>query len=544
MGELQRLKHPGNTDGPLSILVVGDWGRRGTYNQSHVAHQMGIIGEELNIDFVVSTGDNFYDNGLIGVDDPAFEESFTNVYNAPSLQKTWYNDVAEFFFVDTTPFQDMYFTTPKDHTYDWRDILPRQDYLFEVLKDLDSALRESNAKWKIVVGHHTIKSAGHHGNSVELELQLLPILQANNVDFYLNGHDHCLEHISSADRKMTTDSQVHDAGMTMAAPSIATTSCTNAPQAMAPAEKPRKFTGIDFKRWQQKIFFCLTTLCLQRFTFEKAPEVPEKTSEQEQFVIVEAWKCSDFLCRNYMLSCLQDDLYDVYSGTKTTKELWGTLEWKYKIEDAGTKTFFVARFLEYKMIDNKSAISQVQELQVIIHDLLAEDMILTIPLLNKKLPPMWKDFKNYLKYKRKEMSVEDLIIRLRFKEDNKATERKSRGNSTMNGANIVEDDQNNSKKRKKAGNESNQSKKKFKGKCFNCGKIDHKSIDFRAPKKCKKKDQANVVESKKETDDLCAMLSECNLMKNPREWWMDFGATRHVFSNKELFATFSPAQGE
>ncbi|KAM3339097.1 purple acid phosphatase 3 [Capsicum galapagoense] len=235
MGELQRLKHPGNTDGPLSILVVGDWGRRGTYNQSHVAHQMGIIGEELNIDFVVSTGDNFYDDGLIGVDDPAFEESFTNVYNAPSLQKTWYNvlgnhdyrgdalaqlspilkqrdsrwiclrsyivntDVAEFFFVDTTPFQDMYFTTPKDHTYDWRDILPRQDYLFEVLKDLDSALRESNAKWKIVVGHHTIKSAGHHGNSVELELQLLPILQANNVDFYLNGHDHCLEHISCAD---------------------------------------------------------------------------------------------------------------------------------------------------------------------------------------------------------------------------------------------------------------------------------------------------------------------------------------------------------
>ena len=25
-------------------------------------------------------------------------------------------------------------------------------------------------------------------------------LQANNVDFYINGHDHCLEHISSPDR--------------------------------------------------------------------------------------------------------------------------------------------------------------------------------------------------------------------------------------------------------------------------------------------------------------------------------------------------------
>ncbi len=39
------------------------------------------------------------------------------------------------------------------------------------------ALKESTAKWKIVVGHHTIKSAGHHGNTDELVVQLLPILQ-------------------------------------------------------------------------------------------------------------------------------------------------------------------------------------------------------------------------------------------------------------------------------------------------------------------------------------------------------------------------------
>ena len=142
------------------------------------------------------------------------------------------------------------------------------------------------------------------------------------------------------------------------------------------------------------------------------------------------------------------------------------------------------------------------------------------------------------------MLVEDLIVRLRIKEDNKAAERRSRGNSAMSGANIVEDDQNNSKKRKKAENESNQPKKKFKGKCFNCGKIGHKSTDCRSLKKGKKKDQANLVESKKEMDDLCAMLSECNLVGNPPEWWMDSGATHHVCANKELFSTFAPAQVE
>ncbi|PHT99419.1 hypothetical protein BC332_31614 [Capsicum chinense] len=127
-------------------------------------------------------------------------------------------------------------------------------------------------------------------------------------------------------RKMMTYSQMHDAGMTIATISIATTSRTNAPQAMEPAEKPKKFTSLDFKRWQQKIFFYLTTLCLQRFTIKEASEVYEGTSEKECFMIVEAWKHSDFLFRNYILSGLQDDLYNMYSGTKTAKELWGALE--------------------------------------------------------------------------------------------------------------------------------------------------------------------------------------------------------------------------
>lgn len=52
---------------------------------------MGIVGEKLNIDFMISTGDNFYEDGLKGVDDPAFYESFVNIYTAPSLQTIWYS---------------------------------------------------------------------------------------------------------------------------------------------------------------------------------------------------------------------------------------------------------------------------------------------------------------------------------------------------------------------------------------------------------------------------------------------------------------------
>ncbi|MBA0729338.1 hypothetical protein Golax_022930 [Gossypium laxum] len=58
--ELERVERAAKADGSLSFLVVGDWGRKGLYNQS----QMGSIGEKLEVDFIISTGDNFYDGGL------------------------------------------------------------------------------------------------------------------------------------------------------------------------------------------------------------------------------------------------------------------------------------------------------------------------------------------------------------------------------------------------------------------------------------------------------------------------------------------------
>nr|GEV74861.1 hypothetical protein [Tanacetum cinerariifolium] len=107
----------------------------------------------------------------------------------------------------------------------------------------------------------------------------------------------------------------------------------------------------------------------------------------------------------------------------TAKELWESLECKYKTEDVGTEKFVVARFLDYKMVDSKNVISQVQDLQVLIHDIHAEGMTLSetfqVAVIIEKLPLSWVDFKNYLKYKRKEMSVEDLVVHLCIKEDNR-----------------------------------------------------------------------------------------------------------------------------
>ncbi|KAK3026520.1 hypothetical protein RJ639_041817 [Escallonia herrerae] len=126
------------------------------------------------------------------------------------------------------------------------------------------------------------------------------------------------------------------------------------------------------------------------------------------------------------------------------KALWESLERKYKTEDAGSKKFVVGKFLDFKMMDSKTVISQVQEFQLILHDIHAEGMVLgesfQVAALIEKLPPTWKDFKNYLKHKRKEMKLEDLIVRLRIEEDNRQSEKKAGNYHQEAKANVVEQD--------------------------------------------------------------------------------------------------------
>ena len=76
------------------------------------------------------------------------------------------------------------------------------------------------------------------------------------------------------------------------------------------------------------------------------------------------------------MNVLVDSLCNVYSNKKTTKKLWESLDRKYKTEDAGAKKFFMGRFLDYKMVDSKTVVSQVQELQVILHEIHVEGMML------------------------------------------------------------------------------------------------------------------------------------------------------------------------
>ena len=39
--------------------------------------------------------------------------------------------------------------------------------------------------------------------------------------------------------------------------------------------------------------------------------------------------------------------------------------------------------------------------------------------------------------------------------------------------------------------------------------------------------------------NLSAVASEANLLGNPKEWWVDTGATRHICADKKMFTSYS-----
>lgn len=217
----------------LNFLVFGDWGREGELDQTQVAAQMGRTAADINARFVISVGDNFYEDGVSSTTDSQWRKSFENVYQASSLQVPWqvilgnhdyHGDcdaqiaygkshprwnmparyfrlsravdqatTADFFFIDTTPMIAGYYWEPSTREHVKSQDVPRQ---LDWLKD---SLAKSTAQWKIVIGHHPIFSGGGHGDTRDLVKKILPLLDEYRVQAYFNGHDHDLQHLIAGD---------------------------------------------------------------------------------------------------------------------------------------------------------------------------------------------------------------------------------------------------------------------------------------------------------------------------------------------------------
>ena len=228
-GTINGLK---KTPAAIDFLVIGDWGRSGEYFQKEVALQLGRASYQVGADFIVSTGDNFYPKGVISVQDPAWKRSFEDIYSAHALQTDWYpvlgnhdyagdpqaeidytkvsrrwnmpsryhsfERVSEdgtkvlFVFMDTSPFEKRYY---RDSQEPFRSNVAAQDTAAQKAW-LRKTLKSSDAKWKIVFGHHPMHSAGpRNGQTGDIASSLLPDFEQSGADIYIAGHEHSLQHV-------------------------------------------------------------------------------------------------------------------------------------------------------------------------------------------------------------------------------------------------------------------------------------------------------------------------------------------------------------
>ena len=149
------------------------------------------------------------------------------------------------------------------------------------------------------------------------------------------------------------------------------------------------------------------------------------------------------------------------------------------------------------------------------------------------------------------MKLEELIVRLRIEEDNRKSERRVAGGQGMHAKeNIIEQGQGSrfNKKRKFYGKSFKQGfqggNKKFKGKCYTCEKEGQLEKDCRHRRDRVGKGNANMAEEFHLSNGIgdirlsFVVMSEINLVGNPKEWWVDSGATRHVCCDKKMFSTY------
>ncbi|GJT70754.1 hypothetical protein Tco_1030040 [Tanacetum coccineum] len=158
-----------------------------------------------------------------------------------------------------------------------------------------------------------------------------------------------------------------------------------------------KFEGHDFRRWQKKMHFLLTTLKVVYVLTIPMLEL----MEDDTVVAIRRrakWENDDYIGRGHILNGMPDHLFDIYQNVELAKELWDSLESKYMAEDASSKKI-LGQYTQHGLkIDESISVSSV----------------------NDKFPPSWKDFKHTLKHSKDDFSLVQLGSYLRIEESLRA----------------------------------------------------------------------------------------------------------------------------
>ena len=211
------------------FVSLGDWGSVNS-DQAAVAKTIGEAVAAFNASLLLALGDNFYEDGVANDTDPQWQSTFESVYTNPSLQLPWYGILGNHdHHLGRGQGQIDYYLNKRDsrwvmpdYWYDARFLLqdgqvtvhfvfidtvilsgdgdvtfPKQR--LEQYAWINATLANSTADWLFVVGHYPVYSSGEHGNTEDLDINLLPMLREHAVDIYFCGHDHTLQHLQESE---------------------------------------------------------------------------------------------------------------------------------------------------------------------------------------------------------------------------------------------------------------------------------------------------------------------------------------------------------
>ena len=203
-----------------TFILLGDMGS-GNNDQYAVGEMMNEKIKELNRKdiFVCGLGDNIYEDGCYSVNDKQFITKFEKPYEKISDDVKFYMCLGNHDYGynlgldDNSQHQIDYGILSQKNNKKW--IMPSKYYTFkkknsqffvvdtnfefmsekEIKKQLNYFVKEINKskkQWKIVTGHHTLRSVGEHGNA---ELDILEkffqdLFSKCKIDLYICGHDH------------------------------------------------------------------------------------------------------------------------------------------------------------------------------------------------------------------------------------------------------------------------------------------------------------------------------------------------------------------
>jgi len=204
----------------ISFVVVGDWGGLPdspyySEAQADVNISMNNVAEEINSNFVVALGDNYYHNGVEDVGDSRFTDTWDNVYTGSNLQTPWYilggnhdhygnisaqvdySEVSNRWVFPNTYHSHSFISSDGSVSLDiilidtvelagmslyeeghpnYFDKLPTQsrEYNLKQWLWIEDQMASSSADYLLVMGHYPIYSVCRHGNTDTLISYLLP----------------------------------------------------------------------------------------------------------------------------------------------------------------------------------------------------------------------------------------------------------------------------------------------------------------------------------------------------------------------------------